>query len=208
MNCAHCGKEVDKENSATYGTDTYCNIGCISDSITAGLEREPHPSYKLAPNLYAHLNMHCAIIGKKGVRTRGEYTCMQDFVLKNGQGFKAVDCAAEYREDAQHRQCYRNAFHLALAHGFIYVEGYAISVIPTLHAWCYDPATDRIIDPTWRYRPENEYIGVPIKTDYMFEICSLAEQYSVIDAWTIGWPIMSDPKEKWYHDLQPLTERA
>lgn len=207
MNCTHCGKPVG-DDRATLGIDVYCNVGCASDRITATIERnrELDPTFKLAPALFAHLNIHCSMVGTHGHRTKRDYTCLQDFVLKNGRGFKSSNCSAEYRKHATPRQCFKNAFYLAVARDFVYVEGYAISIIPTLHAWCYDQKTDKIIDPTWEYRPEIEYIGVPIKTNYVFDMAERAEQYSVLDAWTINWPIMSDPKEEWYYDLKTPAE--
>jgi hypothetical protein len=48
------------------------------------------------------------------------------------------------------KQRFRNAAHLALDTDLVYVEGYALSLIPVEHAWCVDPATGVVVDPTCR----------------------------------------------------------
>jgi hypothetical protein len=83
----------------------------------------------------------------------------------------------------------------------IYVEGYALGVIPVEHAWCSD-ANGNVIDNTWIKRPGADYFGVPIKTQYATRAVIMSGHYGVIDDWEHQWPILRAKPEKF---LRPLS---
>lgn len=60
--------------------------------------------------------------------------------------------------------CYRNALNMAIDHGLIYVEGYALplGLMSVEHAWCLDPSDGKVIDPTWGISAD--YYGVKFDT--------------------------------------------
>lgn len=67
------------------------------------------------------------------------------------------------------KECLKNAGRLALEHPdtLTYCEGWAQAPTPenftTYHAWCLD-RQGKVVDPTWAYREDSEYLGIPIKT--------------------------------------------
>jgi hypothetical protein len=66
------------------------------------------------------------------------------------------------------RQSFRNAFKLAEAHSLVYCEGYALNLVPTVHAWCWNPKTGQVIDPTWGTAGE-AYFGVRLSLEFARE---------------------------------------
>lgn len=95
--------------------------------------------------------------------------------------------------------CFTNALNLAMDRkDLVYMEGYGAWHIPTLHAWCVDPQ-GRVIDPTWRYAKEDahqvQYLGLPIKLDYVLATTLKTRTYGVIAA--TGLPLLTDPPEAW-----------
>ena len=81
------------------------------------------------------------------------------------------------------RQCFENAFKYAQEHGVTYVEGWAVNIIPTQHAWCIAP-DGRIIDPTWGSEGR-DYFGAEIPLDTLYRIQLATEVYGVFSG--CGW---------------------
>lgn len=93
-----------------------------------------------------------------------------DFYLRLGQAYPAAPVPARY-ERGEMRQCYKNAGQLATSHlDLAYCEGYAVraGLFPMHHAWCLD-TEGRVLDTTWPYDPENEYLGVSLSTDFLHQ---------------------------------------
>lgn len=118
-----------------------------------------------------------------------KYSCIEDFVLRNGQSFsKSLLKIKRGRMKA----CFRNAFRLAdnSSNEFLYVEGYATSMIdfPVLHAWCLDK-DGKVVDPTWK--DGKEYFGVPFNLDYVRRTIFKRKRFGVIDNFEMGFPLIS-----------------
>jgi len=78
-------------------------------------------------------------------------------LLKDGRWYEPQMLPRKYAY-GEMKQCFANAARLALREPTLtYVEGFAHSgLIPVHHAWTVD-LKGRVIDPTWRTRPEDEY---------------------------------------------------
>lgn len=136
--------------------------------------------------------------------TIGEYRSMDGFVLKNGINFEPAPLPKGIRPGVV-KECYRNAANLVLGNPrrFIYCEGYALGVIPVMHAWAID-CDCNVVDSTWVKEPcslGTEYFGVAIKREYLMSMMRKTETYGVIDQWTHGWPILKDDPKLWRHPI-------
>lgn len=142
------------------------------------------------------------------------YTC-EEFVLT--YGFKLgprVDMGDRPRGIP--KQCFKNAFELMLTRqDLIYCEGFALSTIPILHAWCVDES-GRIYDNTWLQNRHNEveYIGVPFDRKWVQNQVEKSGVYGVIDDYKSGWPLLKwngKPTflhRKWRDRLAPKPEES
>ena len=122
------------------------------------------------------------------------YTSIEEFVLKNGRHFlwQPLPKGIQF---GKYKECFYNAFQLASRyHKFIYVEGYALFILPMFHAWCI-MEDGTIVDPTWReqhnHNPEPEYYGVPFSLDYVLKTVGGRKRYGVIDNWEHHFPLLS-----------------
>lgn len=80
------------------------------------------------------------------------------------------------------KECFYNAFMLTLSHPhLVYTEGYAMAgFFPVNHAWCTDPETGRIIDPTWVNLDHSGpfvYWGLPFSRAFMQKALDTGEDY-------------------------------
>lgn len=81
--------------------------------------------------------------------------------------------------------CYANSqFLVKRRKGWRYVEGYAISAIPTEHAWCVDPEGN-VIDPTWDDDHPVDYFGIAFDMKLVGQIRKLpgGRSFSVLWTW-------------------------
>lgn len=89
---------------------------------------------------------------------------VEDVILQYGRLWHSADVSGRRMEG---KQCFANCQRVATTDArFLYVEGYALSVIPVHHAWLVDRDTGRAYDPTW-LTSGSAYVGVPIQTDYL-----------------------------------------
>jgi hypothetical protein len=108
----------------------------------------------------------------------------QSLVLQHGRSYPGAPLPKALRRRCAERRCFHNAIMLVLDHEdhvlrrdpaldatrpetpLAYVEGFAVcgeSRLPVHHAWV--TGTDaRAFDPTWGYRADAVYFGVPIAT--------------------------------------------
>lgn len=103
------------------------------------------------------------------------YISMEEFLLKNGREWPVS--AAQVFPGAYHafpQQCFDNSYRLArMKKGYRYVEGIAMSIIPTHHAWVVT-ADGEVLDPTWVHHTNHgvgsEYFGVEIPLPVMKQV--------------------------------------
>lgn len=114
-----------------------------------------------------------------------------DFVLREGRVYRPAALPAGV---VQHppRHCFANAIHLAIEHGFDYVEGFALSVFGQAvhHAWNARGA--RLVDATWR--PMGlAYLGVVFGVERADD-CTWNGDATVLDDYARGWPLL---RQRW-----------
>lgn len=120
------------------------------------------------------------------------YNSMEEFVLKNGQPYENAPLPRKYPRLVP-RECYCNSVVIAAMYGLIYVEGYALGVIPVLHAWCVEPGSNKVIDPTWTDDLRKDYFGIPFAWSYIRKHwASAAETACLIDNWHDSWPLLKE----------------
>lgn len=126
----------------------------------------------------------------------GDYYCLEDFVLQNGIDFGA---RMPHRfKMGRAGYCYANASRLSARAGLIYCEGYALGIIPVMHAWCVD-RDGNVIDNTWRTGVS--YYGIAIKRTYVAKALLRQKTYGIIDQYTLRWPILRENPSDWKESL-------
>lgn len=127
------------------------------------------------------------------------YSCLEDFVLKHGRGFKA-DKLKRPPNLCTPRACFKNATKLALNEGLIYVEGYAWGVIPTEHAWCVD-AGGVVHDNTWPESYRWKYFGIAFLTDYLYQATDSSGVFGLIGQGHQAVALLRKPPRLWKHPI-------
>lgn len=123
-----------------------------------------------------------------------------DLILRYGSFYTPSELPPNIAK-ATPRRCFTNASWLHfLRPELVYVEGMALSAVPTWHAWTVGEQ-GQVVDPTWSdddLSPPTEraYLGVPI----LPEIAQWYRQRSrcpVVDDWQARWPLCRMPVEEW-----------
>ena len=130
------------------------------------------------------------------------YSGLEHFTLMHGAAWTPAELPLDIPV-GEARMCFKNAFELVMGdpRRYHYVEGYASGYIPVHHAWAVDQQ-GRVVDPTWSdRRPGNPvtgriYVGTSFNFRYVVNTLNETKQYSVLDQWMIGWPILTGK-----HDL-------
>lgn len=125
------------------------------------------------------------------------YHCIEDFLLQHGRFFTPQRLPQGIKRGPE-RGCFENAGKVATrsAASLVYVEGFALEVIPVHHAWASD--TDgNVYEVTWRTRDKTEeditataYFGVPFNTDFVLKIMSETKLWGILDDVKRGWPVL------------------
>jgi hypothetical protein len=135
--------------------------------------------------------------------TRTKYPGFHAFVLFHGRPCIPQELPRGYRR-RQMGQCFENAYRLARRRGLVYVEGFAArhesAFAPIHHAWCVEPGSALVIDPTWGYG--DAYFGVSINLAYR-----KAQGGCVLDNWQAGWPILQEATDEseWRGEIIPAS---
>ena len=138
--------------------------------------------------LQEYLKQHVQLVNQHRCKQeRWKYSCMEDFILHNGREMQVNPTVKTLRRGKM-KECFKNAYELALHEGLIYCEGYALSIIPTLHAWCIDK-DGNVIDPTWT--DGKEYFGIPFDLEIVSKIILKRGKFGIIDSWDIGFPFLT-----------------
>ena len=117
-----------------------------------------------------------------------KYSCMEEFVLKHGKFLGGRSEKSDNYPKGTMKECFLNSFHLSLENkDLIYCEGYAMGIIPVLHAWCIDK-DGHVIDVTWN--DGTEYIGVFFHIDYVKKVILKKQSYGIIDNFEMKWPLL------------------
>jgi hypothetical protein len=158
-------------------------------------------------DLHNYLESMSSMVGKLGRNHEGPYHCFEDFVLKEGREYRPAPLPKTYRRRPI-GQCYANSQLLAFQRKLIYVEGYAldarIKMMPFMHAWCVEPGSDKVIDPTWGLGLS--YIGVAFNPAYVrrrhrhnMKLKDAGRDYSLslIDDYPGGWPVLTGSHCDW-----------
>ena len=127
-------------------------------------------SAQATEELRCYLEAVTAMLPLRPLHSRFQYRCVEEFVLRHGQAFTTRVCRPSGMWPGVPRCCFQNAAMLATTapERYTYVEGYAVGVIPVLHAWVRD-TSGAVLDITW---PEEQmegaaYWGVAVKTAYV-----------------------------------------
>jgi hypothetical protein len=94
---------------------------------------------------------------------------------------KPIRRERNYNDYTTKRECFANAIHLAIQYDDLtYVEGYALDEFMAIHhAWLVRP-DGRVLDPTWGYRRDAVYVGVPLHTRWVCERIDRQGVYGIL----------------------------
>lgn len=120
-------------------------------------------------------------------------TTMAGFVLDHGKDFEWQELPRPFRYGTI-KHCYENSLSLAIRHPeLIYCEGFGAGIIPTQHAFCVT-VEGEVIDSTWTpdlVKGCRDFIGIPLRTDFVRETVACRGYYGVLDDWQNGWPLVT-----------------
>src|SRR4051812_11840003 len=87
-----------------------------------------------------------------------------------GKQFNNQPLPKRYRR-MRAQDCYFNAFRLLSRdpETLTYCEGLLSPATIETHAWVVD-REGNVIDPTWQFDATREYVGIPFRSDYVFEM--------------------------------------
>lgn len=113
---------------------------------------------------------------------------MRKLLLRHGRRFDSMPFNPRYQHASLQDRCYDAAVVLAKACGLVYVEGVVFieiggRTIPYCHGWCAEK-DGTIVDPTmWKHQHKEslQYVGVPIKLDYVEEQYKQTGYYGLLD---------------------------
>lgn len=156
---------------------------------------EEHPTL-------AYLRQTVKLCGRNGHKPLHKCPPLDWFVAHNGQPFPVV----RYQWDGLRitrgplGACFENATKAVWDNParLVYVEGYAVSVIPVYHAWVYDRRAQCCYDPTWD--DGRDYFGVPFNLEYLNHTLLEKQTYGLIDWFGERWPILEQAPSLWRAD--------
>ena len=128
------------------------------------------------------------------------YRSVEDLLLQHGREWQPAADQDSGIPDMETfpKHCFDNAFKMAVFSGgkLAYVEGYALDIIPTEHAWCVN-SDGLVIDPTWHRHANGigkEYYGIEIPLSKVIEIREMGNVATALFAWEHKFPLL---REQW-----------
>lgn len=83
------------------------------------------------------------------------------------------------------RECFRNAWNLAVSRNMEYWEGHAwdpaLGGVPVHHAWCRDASSRKVFEPTWGNGANVIYLGVHVPTSVLTHSLEETRTFGVLD---------------------------
>ena len=125
------------------------------------------------------------------------FKSLESFILEKGESFDSEKYPAKYQSwRGKMKDCFKNAFWLAIENeDLTYVEGYALSIIPVLHAWCVDKQ-NRVIDPTWPDQENCQYYGVKFEKEFVRKFITKSKIYGLLGGdWRSAREIIENKQE-------------
>jgi hypothetical protein len=133
-----------------------------------------------------------------------------DFYLMLGQARRSRPLPKDVRA-GQMKQCYMNAGRLATERPqFIYCEGYARRKgvpLAVHHAWCLDEE-GYVLDLTWPYDEENEYLGVALHDRFLLESLSANGYWGILSEHLPDSVVKHHPRTYLHETCQPAADRV
>lgn len=131
-----------------------------------------------------------------------KYSCIEEYVLENGRPYEPASMPEALHKELMSmktmpiKQCFANCQEIAILDDrFTYVEGYASSIIPTLHAWL--EIEGHLFDPTWRpvsagTWKDREYFGVRFSDTESIRRRVLESEWftTILDDWQNDYPLL------------------
>ena len=152
-----------------------------------------------------------ADVGRSCGSNLNGYSCLEDFILKNGAEWERIETPRKYPRGIP-QACFHNAQLLCMDNPELtYCEGYAIgAIIPVLHAWVLTP-NGEAIDNTWskdHLKSATQYVGVAMQLKYIIgELVKTRRHISLIDDYEHRFPILTAQRLRWEHPLN-VKQRA
>jgi hypothetical protein len=134
-------------------------------------------------SLVDYLRAHASYVEGMGMRGDGwVLNSPHHAVMRYGRIFGSAVKLDRIFEDKKKGMCYMNALHAALRYrDLTYVEGYAYDgTIPIHHAWLVR-RDGRVLDPTWGYRPDAVYVGIPFRTTWALDRVVAQDRYGLLE---------------------------
>jgi hypothetical protein len=147
----------------------------------------------------------------EGKRSRGaerelDNRSYEDLLLRCGVAGEAIPLPRGIRL-GKLGYCFSDAAELAVSNPgrYVYVEGFALGVIPTHHAWCILRDTGQVVDRTWSAHKGprklgSAYLGIPFAFEYLCRQLTDTGRHSLLYDWHAGFPLLTqhwDAPEVW-----------
>lgn len=145
-------------------------------------------------DMLEHLRQIVRVVGTNKARSNWKHSCCEDFILKHGTSHTPRKLPADVKP-GKNKQCFMNCLDLAQSRpDLIYVEGYAMGVVPVMHAWCVTK-DGFVVDPTWNGGVDRAplgdfYFGVRLKLRYVMEVAIKSGVSGVIDNYQSGYELL------------------
>lgn len=116
-----------------------------------------------------------------------KFCCLEEYVLRHGKFMGSRSRRSDEFPKDKMKECFANAYRRMMHKQLHYCEGFAMGVIPVMHAWLVD-MQGNVIDTTWD--DGKEYFGVEFPTEFVIRTVLARGSYGVIDNFEQRWPLL------------------